>query len=85
VSRLPPGERPSARALASQSSGVDPWACPRCQCKGPHDVQNVYEAGGVRKRRRVCRNCKQLIRTGELPVPDGYKLKIVPDDESEVA
>jgi transcriptional regulator NrdR family protein len=77
--------RKSLQQMAVDGSGANPWACPRCLCPGPHDVKNSYEAGGVRKRRRVCRNCKQLIRTGELPVPDGYKLKVVPDDESEVA
>lgn len=62
----------------------DPWACPRCGCKGPHRVANSYEVGGQRKRRRICRNCGQgLIRTVEVPVPDGCRLKVVDDEEDE--
>lgn len=85
MSRPPPEERLSARELAAVSNGADPWACPRCGCKGPHRVETTYDAGGQRKRRRICRNCKQLIRTGEMPVPDGFKLALVPDSEAEVA
>jgi transcriptional regulator NrdR family protein len=63
-------------------AGSDPWACPRCGCKGPHKVVNTYEAGGERRRRRVCRNCGQgLIRTAEVPVPEGHKIRVVRDDE----
>lgn len=82
MAQPPINERPSARDIAKATTGGNPWDCPRCGCKGPHRVVNSYEAGGERKRRRVCRNCKQgLIRTAELPVPDGYKLKLVPDNE----
>lgn len=85
MARPAPHERPTARQLAAGSSGSDPWACPRCSCKGPHRVETTYDAGGQRKRRRICRNCSQLIRTGEMPVPDGFKLALVPDDEAEDA
>ena len=79
----PPHERPTARQLAAQSAGGNPWACPRCGCAGPHKVLNSYEVGGERKRRRVCRHCNQLIRTVEVPVPDGHRLEVVSEDDDE--
>lgn len=86
MSRVPPEDRPSARELAAKCSGGNPWACPRCGCKGPHKVVNSYDAGGERRRRRICRNCGQgLIKTAEVPVPDGHKLQVVPDDDDERA
>lgn len=67
---------------AEARSGGNPWACPRCGCLGPHRVESTYDAGGERRRRRICRNCGQgLIRTSEVPVPDGHKLKVVPFEE----
>lgn len=83
MTRPPPEQRPTARQLAAQSAGADPWACPRCGCRGPHKVVNSYETGGERKRRRVCRNCNQLIRTVEVPVPDGCQVRVVNDEEDE--
>ena len=77
----PPNERPTAAELQAMSSGKNPWACPRCGCAGPHRVVNSYEVGGERKRRRFCRNCKQLIRTVEVPVPEGFEVRVVPEDE----
>ena len=80
---IPPEQRPTPQQLAAQSSAVNPWACPRCGCEGPHKVVNSYEVGGERKRRRVCRNCNQLIRTVEVPVPDGKSVRVVSDEEIE--
>lgn len=79
--------RKSLSKMATEANGSDPWACPRCGCKGPHRVVNSYEAGGERKRRRICRNCNQgLIRTSEVPVPKGHEIRVVPiDDERAVA
>lgn len=85
MTRPPPEDRPTAEQLAAQAAGNNPWACPRCGCRGPHRVANSYEAGGERKRRRICRNCGQgLIRTSEVPVPDGFKVVVVPEDEEEI-
>ena len=85
TNRPPIGQRNTIASL-KQASGSDPWACPRCGCKGPHKVVNSYEAGGERRRRRICRNCGQgLIRTAEVPVPDGHKLQVVPEDDEERA
>lgn len=80
-------QRKTLQQLAAEAAGVDLWACPRCGCKGPHRVVNSYESGGERKRRRICRHCKQgLIRTSEVPIPDGYQIRVVPiDDERAVA
>ena len=81
---IPPEERPTAEQLKAQSLGVDPWACPHCGCRGPHKVVNTYDAGMQRRRRRICRNCKQgLVRTAEVPVPPGHHLEVVRDDEDE--
>lgn len=77
-------QRKTLAQMSREAAGVeaDPWACPRCGCKGPHKVVNSYEAGGERRRRRVCRNCGQgLIRTAEVPVPSGCKILVVDDDE----
>ena len=83
--RLPPNERPKVSDYMT-GAGKDPWACPRCGCRGPHKVVNSYDAGGERRRRRICRNCGQgLIRTAEVPVPDGHKLQVVPEDDEERA
>lgn len=75
------------KTLGEMAAGgnADPWACPRCGCKGPHRVVNSYEVAGERKRRRVCRNCSQLIRTVEVPVAEGQRLKVVSEDEEERA
>lgn len=65
-------------ASAAQAGGEDPWACPNCGCRDWR-VVNSHERNGLRKRQRVCRHCGQPIRTLEIPVPDGYKIKIEPE------
>lgn len=79
---MQPKDRPTARQLASMS-GEDPWACPHCGCRGPHRVANTYMVqNGENRRRRICRACGQgLVRTSEVPVPDGYRIAVVPDEE----
>lgn len=68
---------------AAEAAGAKPWACPRCGCEGPHRVETTYDVGEERKRRRICRNCgKGLIRTVEVPVPDGHKVLVVPDEDT---
>lgn len=63
---IPPEERPTARELAAQSRGSDPWACPRCGCKDWR-VVNSYMSGDARRRQRVCRHCHQVLITYEMP------------------
>lgn len=61
--RLPPENRPTFAQLKGDQG--DGWECPRCGC---HDwrVVRSLQFGEVRKRERVCRHCKQLIRTVEV-------------------
>lgn len=62
----------------AEANGADGWECPRCGCK-EWRVVNSYMQGDGRNRRRVCRHCGQgLLRTTEVPVPDGFTIKIVP-------
>lgn len=77
------GEERTLAEMAAQAAGVDPWACPRCGCKGPHRVANTYDTADGRKRRRICRNCGQgLVRTTEVAVPSGFKVVVVPEEEA---
>lgn len=68
---------------AAEVEGADPWACPRCGCRDWR-VVNSHEYGGPRKRQRQCRNCEYDLPTLEVPVPDGYTLKVV-QIETDVA
>lgn len=77
---------PTARELAARANGSDPWACPRCGCRDWR-VANTYDvAGDSKKRRRICRHCKQgLLPTEEVPVPKGFRVLVVPDEERGAA
>jgi transcriptional regulator NrdR family protein len=83
MTRPPPENRPTARQLAAQVSGVNPWACPRCGCLGPHKVESTYAVAAGVRRRRICRNCGQsLFHTTEVIAPKGSEIRVVsPDDE----
>lgn len=61
--RPPPENRPTFAQLRGDQG--DGWECPRCGC---HDwrVVRSLQFGEVRKRERVCRHCKQVIRTVEV-------------------
>lgn len=63
-------------AEAEETDGADPWACPRCGCKDWR-VVGTYERNGKRRRQRVCRNCKQTMRTYEVPVPVGCDVVVI--------
>lgn len=54
--------------------------CPACGCRDSR-VTNVWTVGGTRKRLRRCRNCGTPITTFELPIPDGYDVRVVRRDE----
>lgn len=53
--------------------------CPQCECRD-FRVTNVWTSGGSRKRLRRCRNCGTPITTLELPIPEGYEVRVVPTD-----
>lgn len=58
--------RPTLAELAAGSSPTDPRKCPRCECAGPHPVNNTYPCkDGTIHRRRVCRNCQHVWTTYE--------------------
>lgn len=80
MTRPDPADRPTARELAAQSNGTDPWACPRCGCKDSRVIDSRFD-GAQRNRKRVCRHCKQSFPTVEIPCPPGHKLVAVPDDQ----
>lgn len=81
-----PADRPTARELAAQTQAAEgPWVCPRCGCQDWR-VESSYMAIGRRQRRRVCRNCRQeILRTSEVVVPEGFKVKVVRKDDVEDA
>lgn len=65
---------------AAEASGGDPWACPRCGCKDTRVIDSRFN-GVERRRMRVCRHCSTPIPiTLEVPVPDGFRLELVPDE-----
>jgi transcriptional regulator NrdR family protein len=68
-------------ADAAQADGVDPWACPGCGCKDWRVIDSRI-VGTTRRRQRACRKCHRPLRTLEVPVPDGFKLAVVSNDES---
>jgi transcriptional regulator NrdR family protein len=77
---------PTARELAARSNGTDLWTCRFCGCKDWR-VETSRPIGEVSKERyRVCRHCGQdRRRTEEVPVPRGFKVIVVPDEERDVA
>ncbi len=86
--RIPPNsERLSLEEMRAQGNGATAGACSRCGCRhqleAPVESSYLVDQGMARKRRRVCRNCGQeVFRTTEVVVPDGHKIKIVPEDET---
>ena len=76
---------------AELADSKEPWACPRCGCRDLRgetnsEIQSTRHPikDAVVRRRRVCRHCGQhAIRTEEVPVPDGFKVVVIPiaDDE----
>lgn len=76
--------RKTLNELASEGT-ADPWACPRCGCKGPHRVDSTYAVAGGIRRRRVCRNCGQgLFHTTEVIAPKGASVRVVSPDDDEL-
>lgn len=61
--------RPTLAQLAAGTAGADGWACPRCGCEDWR-VEDSYWVTGAqeRRRRRFCRNCKQVLHTREVPI-----------------
>ncbi len=80
--RPPPHERPTARQLAN---GTDPWACRMCGSRATEVVDSRQQGTGPRKRLRRCLHCKEPSTTQEIPVPEGFTIKVVPEDEEVAA
>lgn len=84
MTRPPPNERPTAAQLAA--GNANGWACPRCGCRDLRGeknsgVESTRVAGDAVRRRRICRHCGQhVIVTKEVPVPEGFKVLVVPDE-----
>lgn len=71
---------PTPQELALNSSDV--WRCQRCGCRDWR-VADSRLVGATRNRQRVCRNCATPLPTQEIPVPKGFRIAIVPDDEGQ--
>jgi len=86
MTRTPPEDRPSARELAARSNGGS-WECPKCSCKdlrgeNSHIESTRHPGGEFVRRKRVCRHCGQgALVTQEVPVPSGFRVLIVPEDD----
>lgn len=59
--------------------------CRMCGCKMTEVADSRPLGFASAKRQRRCRNCKEPVTTVEVPVPEGFKIKVVPEDEEEVA
>ncbi len=71
---------------------MNAWACPKCGIDLRGEMNSKVDStrhavkSGNTVRRRICRGCGQsFVRTEEVAVPSGYKIKIVPEDEEEAA
>lgn len=66
--------RPTLGELAAQATGGDGWDCPRCGCRDWRVEDSYFVAGRQeRRRRRFCRNCKQVLHTREVPIEADQK------------
>ena len=66
--------RPTLGELAAQATGGDGWECPRCGCRDWRVEDSYFVAGRQeRRRRRFCRNCKQVLHTREVPIEADQK------------
>lgn len=76
------GERPRRSLKKMQldaitnQHGLLAISCPACGCRDSR-VTNVWTVGGTRKRLRRCRNCGTPITTLELPIHDGYDVRVI--------
>ncbi len=70
----------------AMSNGQNPWACRSCGCINWKVKDSRFNGAEPKKRERMCRNCGEPMTTYEVPVPEGFKLAIVPvGDEAEGA
>lgn len=66
--------RPTLGELAAQATGGDGWDCPRCGCRDWRVEDSYFVVGRQeRRRRRFCRNCKQVLHTREVPIEADQK------------
>jgi transcriptional regulator NrdR family protein len=57
--------------------------CRMCGCMMTEVADSRPTGFASAKRQRQCRNCKEPVTTYEVPVPEGFKVKVVPEDEEE--
>lgn len=53
--------------LQQMATGTDGWLCPRCGCQDWRVVDSRWSDAG-RRRQRVCRHCKHVFHSLEVPV-----------------
>lgn len=82
MNRPLPNDRPTPQELIAGNKG-DPWACRSCGCKRWKVVDSRQYGIEPRKRERICGNCGEPLPTQEVPVPPGYKLVVVPEEDEE--
>lgn len=83
MTRPAPEDRPTPAELIARRNGKDPWACRMCGSRATEVVDSRQHGTGPRKRVRRCLHCKEPSTTQEIPVPEGFKVKVVPEDEEE--
>lgn len=66
---------------ARQGEGADPWACRVCGCRATEVVDSRQHGVGPRVRQRRCLHCKEPLTTQEVPVPPGFKIVVVSEEE----
>lgn len=88
MSRPPPHERPTPDQLIGASS----YICPHCgaaewrgEMKSKVETTRHPDGRITTVRYRLCQCRQHRFRTEETVVPDGHKLKVVPEEEEEVA
>jgi hypothetical protein len=69
-----------AREQQAAEAEADPWACRSCGCRDWRVADSRLRGTGPRRRERICRHCGEPLPTQELPVPDGFKLVVVPEE-----
>lgn len=71
--------------MQREAADENPWACRACGCVNWKVRDSRPNGSGPRLRQRACRNCGEpmVTPTEEWVVPEGFKVKIVKEDEEE--
>lgn len=70
----------SDSSLPPDADPIDVWDCPRCGLNSWRVLDSYVVGGRLRRRRRCCLNCRKVIHTDEVPVPEGMRVVVVPEE-----